>query len=112
MDKFGFWMSGFQTSTVPGPSPLELSRCFLGVSMFFILSRPRSMLPNTLRLFLLEFNDGFSGVAKTQSSFLTLAPRRIGVLSRPLSTERDGDRGLLVDIALENNKGQSKCSNV
>jgi hypothetical protein len=72
--------------------------------MFFILSSPRSMLPNTLRLFLLEFKDGFSGVAKHQSSFLTLAPRRIGVLSRPLSTDRDGDNGLLFEKGLKKKK--------
>ena len=43
---------------------------------------------------------GFSGVANTQSSFLMLA-RLMGVLSSPLSTDRDGDNGLLVDKALK-----------
>ena len=64
------------------------------------------MLPMTFLLafkFLLE-PIGFSGVAKTQSSFLVLPPRRIGVLSSPLSTERDGERGLLEDIALKKKK--------
>ena len=73
--------------------------------MFFILSSPRSMLPNTFRLEatvdILLAPAGFSGVAKIQSSFFAAFPRLIGVLSRPLSTERDGDSGLLDDIGLK-----------
>merc|ERR1719245_387078 len=69
--------------------------------MFFILSSPRSMLPKTFRLLLAPEPPpdemGLSGVAKIQSSRSTADLCFLGVsLSlRPLSMERDGDRGLL-----------------
>merc|ERR1719507_1746763 len=69
--------------------------------MFFILSRPRSMLPNTFLLLLAPDPPpdemGRSGVAKIQSSRTAADLCFLGVsLSlRPLSMERDGDRGLL-----------------
>lgn len=67
--------------------------------MFLTLSKPRSILPNTFLLFALLFEMGFSGVANTQSSFLTL--RFLGVLSRPLSTDRLGDIGLFPPSTLK-----------
>merc|ERR1719264_411933 len=69
--------------------------------MFFILSRPRSMLPNTFLLLLAPDPPpdemGRSGVAKIQSSRTAADLFFLGVsLSlRPLSMECDGDRGLL-----------------
>merc|ERR1719322_2030863 len=69
--------------------------------MFFILSSPRSMLPKTFRLLLAPEPPpdemGRSGVAKIQSSRSAADLCFLGVsLSlRPLSMERDGDRGLL-----------------
>merc|ERR1719229_847419 len=70
--------------------------------MFFILFSPRSMLPKTFRLLLAPEPQppdemGRSGVAKIQSSRSAADLCFLGVsLSlRPLSMERDGDRGLL-----------------
>merc|ERR1712039_754069 len=69
--------------------------------MFFILSRPRSMLPKTFRLLLAPEPPademGRSGVAKIQSSRTAADLFFLGVsLSlSPLSMEREGDRGLL-----------------